>query len=89
MSSKIKASAAAIALMVALGSSSAAFAKAHDQGQADGEFPEQGTGVVVQENGVPGISAVVNDGQRGGAASTNGGDNRVEPVVGNGNNEPD
>ncbi len=89
MSSKIQASAAVIALMMALGASSTAFAKAHDQGVADGSFPEQGTGVVVQNSGVPGISAVVNGGLRGDAASSNGGDNGVEPVVGNGANEPD
>ena len=82
-------SAAALALALALGTSSAAFAKAHDQGVADGEFPAVGTGELVQGNGVPGISPVVNNGQRGDAASGNGGENAVEPVVGNGTNEPD
>lgn len=62
-----------------------AFAKAHDQGVADGEFPESTSDVVRSIDG-PGISAVVGKGQRGKAASDNKGGNRVEPVVGNGKN---
>lgn len=81
-----KTAATAIALTLVLGSASAAFAKAHDQGVADGDFPAISTGELVQSNGVPGISAGVNQGQRGGLASGNGGDNRVDPVVDNGQN---
>ena len=67
----------------------AAYGKAHDQGVADGEFPESTSDVVDSIEG-PGISAVVGKGQRGEAASGNGGDNRVQPVVGNGaNSDPD
>lgn len=62
-----------------------AFAKAHDQGVADGSFPESTSEVVESIEG-PGISAVVGKGQRGEGASDNKGGNRVEPVVGNGKN---
>ena len=90
MSMKSKMPVAIVSAMLVLGSGSAAFAKAHDQGQADGAFPEVSTGEVVQSNGIPGISSLVNGGGRGDAASGNGGDNGVEPVVGNGANaEPD
>lgn len=69
-----------ITLVVTAGS---AFAKAHDQGIADGDFPAISTGEVVQDviDG-PGISAVVSYGARGESASAAGGDNRVVPVVG-------
>jgi len=69
---------------------SAAFSKAHDQGVADGSFPESTSGVVSSIEG-PGISAVVGNGQRGDAASANGGDNRVVPVdrPGQVNQQPD
>lgn len=66
-------------------STGAALAKAHDQGVADGSFPESTSDVVESIEG-PGISAVVGKGQRGESASTNKGGNRVEPVVGNGKN---
>ncbi|MDH3667642.1 MAG: hypothetical protein OEN23_12000 [Paracoccaceae bacterium] len=85
----IKTTASAVVLTMLAGSS-AAFAKAHDQGVADGtplDFPG-GTGAFVQTLD-KGISSLQNNGQRGDTASANGGDNRVEPVVGNGNNEPD
>ena len=71
-------------LAVAL-STGTAFAKAHDQGVADGVFPESTSDVVRSIEG-PGIKAVVSGGARGEAASGNGGDNRVRPVVGNGAN---
>ena len=71
-------------LAVAL-SAGTAFAKAHDQGVADGSFPESTSDVVESVEG-PGISSVVGKGQRGAAASDNKGDNGVEPVVGNGKN---
>jgi hypothetical protein len=73
---------------LALGSASGAFAKAHDQGVADGtiSFPN-GTGAAVGAPG--GVSGGQKDGLRGATASANGGDNRVNPVVGNGANEPD
>ena len=87
----IKTAASAMAVTIALGSASGAFAKAHDQGQADGaplDFPG-GTGAFVQTLD-KGISSLQNNGQRGATASANKGENRVEPVVGNGrNNEPD
>ena len=73
---------AALALTLTTGT---AFAKAHDQGVADGSFPDS-TSDVVQSIEGPGVSSVVGKGQRGGAASENQGDNRVEPVVGNGKN---
>lgn len=74
-----------ISILAVVVSTGTAFAKAHDQGVADGSFPES-TSDVVQSIEGPGISAVVGDGQRGEGASTNKGDNRVEPVVGNGKN---
>lgn len=74
-----------ISILAVVISTGTAFAKAHDQGVADGSFPES-TSDVVQSIEGPGISAAVGDGQRGQAASTNKGDNRVEPVVGNGKN---
>ncbi len=62
-----------------------AFAKAHDQGVADGSFPDSTSETVRSIEG-PGIKSVVSGGARGGAASDNKGGNRVEPVVGNGKN---
>jgi len=74
-----------IAILAFALSSGTAFAKAHDQGVADGSFPES-TSDVVQSIEGPGIKAVVSGGARGQSASDNKGDNRVEPVVGNGKN---
>ncbi len=74
-----------ISILAVVVSTGTAFAKAHDQGVADGSFPES-TSDVVQSIEGPGISAVVGKGQRGEAASSNKGGNRVEPVVGNGKN---
>lgn len=71
-------------LAVAL-SAGTAFAKAHDQGVADGSFPDSTSGTVQSIEG-PGIKSVVSGGARGDGASTNRGDNRVDPVVGNGSN---
>ena len=84
----LRTAASAMAVTMALGSASGAFAKAHDQGVADGtplDFPG-GTGAFVQTLD-QGVSSLQNDGQRGATASTNQGENRVEPVVGA--NEPD
>ena len=89
MTIKSTAAVAATVLAIALGSSSAVFAKAHDQGVADGEATPDNTGAFVQDLGGNGVSDLFNGGQRGEAASGNGGDNRVEPVVGNGANQPD
>ncbi len=75
-----KLAAAAVALTLMAGGTSAVFAKAHDQGVADGDFPDVGTAEVVESIEGPGISLSQNGGQRGDTASTNGGDNRVEPV---------
>lgn len=85
----IKTVASAMAVAFALGTASGAFAKAHDQGVADGDitFPN-GTGAAIQTLD-RGVSGGQKDGVRGGIASTNKGGNRVEPVVGNGANEPD
>ncbi len=81
MTFTFKTAATAIAVTMVLGSGSAAFAKAHDQGVADGfiEFPD-GTGAAVQTLD-QGVSGVVANGARGGAASADGGGNRLEPVV--------
>ena len=88
MNIKHSAAAAATILALTIGSTSAVFAKAHDQGVADGSAPES-TSAVVQSIEGPGVSALVSGGQRGAGASANGGDNRVNPVVGNGANKPD
>ena len=74
-----------ISIIAVAVSSGSAFAKAHDQGVADGSFPES-TSDVVQSIEGPGIKSAVSGGARGGAASENKGGNRVEPVVGNGKN---
>ena len=81
--------ATAIALGLMLGGSSAAFAKAHDQGVADGLDTPDSTSAFIQTLQGPGVSMGIKNGQRGTGASTAGGDNAVEPVVGNGANEPD
>ncbi len=80
MTFTFKTAATAIALSLVLGSGSA-FAKAHDQGVADGDisFPD-GTGAAVQTLD-RGVSTLVSGGLRGAAASAAGGGNRVEPVV--------
>ena len=87
MTFTFKTAATALALTMVLGSGSA-LAKAHDQGVADGaiSFPD-GTGAAVGSQG--GVSGGQNNGQRGILASGAGGDNAVEPVVGQGANEPD
>lgn len=90
MNSSIKIAAAAIALTMFVGSGSAAFAKAHDQGVADGDHFAGSTQIGGNGVGGPGgVSAGQRDGVRGGIASGNGGDNRVEPVERPGLNEPD
>ncbi len=89
MKTTLKITASALALTLALGTGSA-FAKAHDQGVADGDFPEISTGDVVKSLGGRGVSSVVGNGARGDAASANGGDNRVVPVERPGQiNQPD
>lgn len=84
---KHQAAAAALVVSLALGGGTA-MAKAHDQGVADGDFPESTSDVVSSIEG-PGISAAVGKGARGEAASANGSDNAVTPVVGNGAKKPD
>ena len=74
-----------ISLLAIAISTGDALAKAHDQGVADGSFPESTSDVVESIEG-PGISAAVSKGARGAGASANQGDNAVEPVVGNGKN---
>ena len=85
MTFKIKSTATAVALTLLLGSS-AAFAKMHDQGIADGEGTPDNTGALIQTLEA-GVSSLVNDGARGDAAPTAGGDNAVDPI-GTPNNEP-
>jgi hypothetical protein len=82
--------ASALALTMALGSGPA-FAKAHDQGVADGEATPDNTGAFVQSLGGNGVSGVVNKGARGDGASAAGGDNRTTPIDRPGQNkfEPD
>ncbi len=84
--------AAACALVLSLGLIGApqAFAKAHDQGVADGdrnpgESQAGGAGV----GGKGGISGNVNDGQRGDGASAAGSDNSGDKGVGEGGADPD
>ena len=69
-----------IPLTMVLGASGA-FAKAHDQGVADGT-PLDNTGAFVQSLD-QGVSTVVNGGARGDGASTDKGDNSTVPVVSN------
>lgn len=71
-----KLTAATVVLGIAMGTG-AAFSKAHDQGVADGEFPESTSGFIAGLEG-PGVSAAVAD--RGDTAKGNQGDNRVDPV---------
>ena len=80
--------ATAVILSMTVGASTMALAKAHDQGAADGSSPPSTSDVVDSIPG-PGVSSLFNGGQRGEAASGNKGDNRVEPVVGNGKNSRD
>jgi len=85
----LKAAASALAAMMIIGGTSAAFAKAHDMGVADGVqnpvangFPN--TGAFVQQSPLftgPGDSAANNNGQRGDISSTAKGDGRTVPVV--------
>lgn len=84
---KLASLAGSAAIAVALGTGGA-FAKAHDQGAADGTQagPGPGSGVLIQSLGGNGISAGVNKGTRGAGASAAGSDNSVDPVVGNGAN---
>lgn len=70
---------AAVAFAASTLAGAEAFAKAHDQGVADGTQPPSTSGVVADIPG-PGISSVVGGGQRGDAASAAGGDNAVSPV---------
>jgi len=85
MTFTFKTAATAIALSLVLGSGSA-FAKAHDQGVADGDFdPGTQDGAAIGEGGV----SAGQIGTRGDTASRLGSDNTVEPVVGRGVNEPD
>lgn len=88
MTFMLKTAGMAFALTVVAGQ---AFAKAHDQGVADGDFPEQGTAAVVESIEGPGVSRNFNERQRGEVASTNQDENRVEPVEqpGQQNQEPD
>ena len=69
----------------------AAFAKAHDQGVADGfATPEPTTGAFIQSLDENGVGFIQNKGKRGDISSAAKGDGRVEPVVGNGaNSTPD
>ena len=87
MTFDLKTPVAAMTVALALGASGGAFAKAHDQGVADGDFPSIGTGELIQSLDSQGVSQIQNDGQRGDTASATGGDNAVDPVVGA--NEPD
>ncbi len=89
MASRFKMTAAAATLVLALGSGTTAYGKAHDQGVADGEATPDNTGAFVQTVEGPGIAVVVSDGAQGAGASAAGSDNAVEPVVGEGANEPD
>ena len=77
--------AAAVALVLTSGF---AFAKAHDQGAADGTAPDSTSETVSSIDG-PGISSVTSGGARGDQASGSGSDNAVDPVTGNGANSHD
>lgn len=74
------------ALLALALTSGMAFAKAHDQGAADGVSPDSTSETVSSIDG-PGISSVTSKGARGAQASERGSDNAVDPVVGNGNNQ--
>ena len=91
MTYTVKTAASALAVMMIMGGASAAFAKAHDMGVADGVqnpvnngFPN--TGAFVKTFPGPGESAANQNGQRGAISSTLKGDGRTVPVVGNGAN---
>ncbi len=79
MTFKNKIAALAIPLTMVLGAS-AAFAKAHDQGVADGMDTPPNTGAFVQNLDGEGVSMGVSNGLRGDGASGSQGDNRTEPV---------
>jgi len=95
MTYTLRTAAAALAVITVMGGASAAFAKAHDMGVADGVqnpvangFPN--TGAFVQQSPLftgPGDSAANNQGQRGDISSTAKGDNRTLPVVPPGQNK--
>lgn len=87
MTFTFKTAATAIALSLVL-STGPAFAKAHDQGVADGFATPDNTGAFIQGLGGNGVSGGQIDGQRGDTASANGSDNKIVPVVGSGTNEP-
>jgi len=88
MTFTFKTAATAIALSLVL-SSGSAFAKAHDQGVADGDFLAGDSAGGVSPAGGAVVSGLVSGGARGAGASAAGSDNAVEPVVGQGANEPD
>ena len=79
MTFKNKIAALVIPLTMVLGASGA-FAKAHDQGVADGEATPANTGAFIQGLGGEGVSALVNGGARGNGASASQGGNRTVPV---------
>ncbi len=82
----LKTAGSAFAVTLILGTG-AAFAKAHDQGVADGfPTPQPTTGGFIQSLGGNGVSSLQNKGKRGEISSEAKGDTRVEPVVGNGAN---
>ena len=92
MTYTLRTAAAALAVITVMGGASAAFAKAHDMGVADGVqnpvvngFPN--TGAFVQSFPGPGESAANNHGQRGRISSTQRSAGRTVPVVGNGANQ--
>ncbi len=88
MAFKSKIAALAIPLTMVLGASGA-FAKAHDQGVADGMAPDD-TSAFIQTLGGKGVSTIVNEGLRGAGAKASQGGNRVTPVDQPGQNkEPD
>ncbi len=89
MTFNLKTATAAVVFALTLGTGSTAFAKAHDQGVADGEPTPENTGALVQTLD-KGVSSLVNNGARGNGASAAMSGNRTVPVVGNGSNvEPD
>ena len=84
------AAACALAFSLGLIGPSQAFAKAHDQGVADGERnpgTSQAGGAGVGGKG--GISGNVNDGLRGGDASASGSENSGDKGLGKGGADPE
>ena len=86
MTYTLKTAASALAVMMIMGGASAAFAKAHDMGVADGvQNPVANgfanTGAFVQTFPGSGESASNSGGQRGDISSTAKGDGRTVPVV--------